>query len=246
MNIELPFTIEAAERFDSLYQLFSRKYQIEQNNLEISGRKLNILAVSNLDELLEELVAKNSNHIDIKDERLPYWAEIWPSAIGLAKFILENLVFTPEMKVLEIGCGVGLAGIAAKIKGANILLTDYQPDALRFCEMNWLLNLGFAPNTLLLDWRKPNLKREFQYILASDIVYEERYFQPVIELFQKLLHRAGHIFLSEPNRSVTKKFFKMLQEAGFNFDNFQLPVSLKKKKYHISVNDITIVRNRHT
>ena len=46
------------------------------------------------------------------DEYLPYWVELWPAARMLAKAILRE-PWTPGTEVLEIGCGLGLPGIAA-------------------------------------------------------------------------------------------------------------------------------------
>ncbi len=64
-----------------------------------------------------------------EDERLPYWAELWPSAIGLAHY-LDRDVSLRGKHVLELGCGLGLLGVIAARDGARVLCTDYEPDAL--------------------------------------------------------------------------------------------------------------------
>src|SRR5262245_66371528 len=51
-----------------------------------------------------------------RDEYMPYWADLWPAARMLAKAIL-NQDWEPGLEVLEIGCGLGLPGIAAVARG---------------------------------------------------------------------------------------------------------------------------------
>ena len=176
MEIKSPFTPEIAERFDSLYQLLSRKYQVEQTDINIGERCFRIIAVKNIDDLLDRLSQANPDSVEVKDERLPYWGEIWPSSLALSRFILETAVLQKNTKTLELGCGIGLVGMTAALCGADVLLTDYQPDALRFAEMNWLVNLGESPKVKVLDWRNLEISEQFDFILASDVVYEKRFF----------------------------------------------------------------------
>ncbi|MEJ2635381.1 MAG: methyltransferase domain-containing protein [Calditrichia bacterium] len=238
MDIEFPFATEIAERFDSLYQLLSRKYRIEENTYDLGERKYRIISVKNLDDLLNEIIKLDPNHVEVKDERLPYWAEIWPSSLALSRFILDSGMLGRGTSVLELGCGLGLVGMAALDAGADVLFTDYQPDALRFSELNCLLNLGKSSATALMDWRQPDLKSRFEVILASDVAYEKRFFWPLIDTFNQLLRPGGHVYLSEPNRKVANKFLDMLREEGFVLKKTDIQVKFRGKAPFISVYDI--------
>ena len=209
MNLELPFGLETAERFDALYQFISQKFKLRNMDINISGRTFTLLTINSVDDLLEELSKKPPDDIHITDERLPYWAEVWPSSLALSEYIMENQRFMPGTEILELGCGMGLTGMVAQIRGGNL------------AEMNWLLNLGILPKTLLMDWREPNLELKFPYIIASDIIYEERFFEPLLQLFRKVLQPEGHIFLSEPKRPVAEKFFQILRRRGFILKEIQ-------------------------
>ena len=70
------------------------------------------------------------------DERLPYWAELWPSARGLARHLVEDGRDWPGVRVLELGCGVALPSLALHARGADVLATDWYDDALRFARAN--------------------------------------------------------------------------------------------------------------
>jgi predicted nicotinamide N-methyase len=239
MSLQLPVNIQSVERFDSLYQYFSQRYTLEQLQLQLEQHQFTITAIKNIDQLLDELIEQGPESVGVKDERLPYWAELWPSSIALSRYILQKAEITNGVSAIELGCGVGLAGIAAARKGAEVLVSDYQPDALRLTELNWLINLGKSPLMELLDWRTASLPQKFELILASDVVYEKRFFSPLIEVFTNLLSPAGQILLSEPNRKIASEFFSRLSDNGFVFSAVEQSVVFREKNYQVTVYRIT-------
>src|SRR5437660_11567270 len=54
-----------------------------------------------------------------RDEYLPYWADLWPAARMLAKVIVRES-WTPGIEALEVGCGLGLPGVAALSMGLKV------------------------------------------------------------------------------------------------------------------------------
>src|SRR5438132_6911628 len=60
------------------------------------------------------------------DDYVPYWAQLWPAARMLAKVMVrENWGTDPRsVRVLEVGCGLGLAGIAALSRGLAVTFSD--------------------------------------------------------------------------------------------------------------------------
>ncbi len=236
---DLSWSPELAQRFDSLFQLMSRKYNLKQIQLEIMSRKFSILTVESVDDLLNQMINMNPEAVEVKDERLPYWPEIWPSSLALIEFIEKQHPIESGLKVIELGCGIGLVGMVAEFYGAEVLLTDYQPDALLFAEMNWLLNLGKLPATLLMDWRDSNFSEQYDLILASDIVYEKRFFWAIVELFEKIVGENSHILLSEPNRKIAEIFFDMLSSENFSFKKYPMISDFGNISSQITVYDIS-------
>src|SRR5438034_246361 len=53
------------------------------------------------------------------DDYMPYWADLWPSARMLAKVIVQEN-WTLGTEALEIGCGLGLPGVAALAMGLRV------------------------------------------------------------------------------------------------------------------------------
>jgi predicted nicotinamide N-methyase len=158
-----------------------------------------------------------------EDERLPYWAELWPSSVALARYTAQHLDVR-HRRVLEIGCGLGLVSVVAALQGARVLCTDYEPDALAFARHNARGNASRGVRFRLVDWRQPALRRRYDYILASDVIYEARNFGPLVTLLQRFLARGGTAVFSEPGRLHALPFFALLRQRDFRYQKSLYPV----------------------
>ena len=158
---------------------------------------------SRAEALLDELIAADPASSAFRDERLPYWTEIWPAALALAGRVVESSRDWAGKQVLDLGCGLGLPGVAAGRCGAEVCLCDYDWQAVRFAALNWVVNVGGSPLALVMDWREPAFEASFDRILAADIVYEKRFFEPVIRAFlvEVLLGPFGEVFDGEAERA---------------------------------------------
>ncbi len=213
------------------------KLKLYQDKISIAGQSFVLERIKNLDDLVDEI----SDALFNEDERLPYWAELWPSAHALTEFIVESPALFKDKDILELGCGMGLTTLAlARGNPQKLLATDYEQPALDATRRNFNLN-GSAQNISLqlLDWRSPNLNQKYEMIVASDVVYEERFFQPLIDLFQNFLAEKGTIILAEPNRSTARTFFGKLALAGFQFKNSDKFVNQNGKKIKVTIYTIT-------
>ena len=79
------------------------QFKTEQLALTIGELTIDLTVIENLDELFDALVNKGSDHPDVVDERIPYWADLWASAIGLSHYLVESQHLIKDKKVLEIG-----------------------------------------------------------------------------------------------------------------------------------------------
>lgn len=167
---------------------------------------------------------------------LPYWTYLWDSAIGLARHVEKIGAQLRDAHVLEIGCGCGLTGIVACHKGAKVVFTDVERDALHFTQHNAAQN-GVAHNAdcVQMDWNAPCFNRKFRYILAADVIYEEYHWQPIVRLLQNSLTANGVALFSEPNRNNAIGFFTLLSDNGFSYQKSTCPVALDGKTNRISI-----------
>lgn len=201
---------------------FSDEYTTAELQITIGHLQVRIVRATNVDELFDRLVAKGETHEDVVDERIPYWAELWPSGIGLAHF-LAGLPMAGTT-VTELGCGLGLSGIVAGMLGAEVTLTDYLDEAVQFAEYNWSLNCTHPATFKRLDWREPDPSVAADWLIASDITYEKRYFQYLPAAFRTMCKPGGKILVSDPRRHVSGAFFDALPAQGFKVEKHTLIV----------------------
>ncbi|MCB0841414.1 MAG: methyltransferase domain-containing protein [Bacteroidetes bacterium] len=199
------------DKAELLKNQLSQKYDLSFFDLTLGDQIFHLTSVNNIDDLYEALVEKGPEHEDVLDERIPYWADLWHSAIGMAQYIMEKEDTFEGKTVLEIGCGLGLAGVAAARRGGEVILTDYLPEALEAAELVWRMNLPTEPNLQILDWREPDEKLQSDILLASDVAYEARNLEPLLHAFRTLVKPGGKILLSEPGRPLGKEFFTSIQ-----------------------------------
>jgi len=206
-------------------------FKTEELELNIAGIPIRLLQVTNVDELFEQLIAKGEAHEDVQDERIPYWAELWPAAIALSEHLAQHHLIQPGTSVTEIGCGLGLAGIVAGKLGANVILTDYLEEALTFAKRNWALNFDAETKAQFaqMDWREPNPALAADVVLASDVCYEKRFLADLPRAFRALCQPGGRILVSDPYRSAARGFFESLEDQGFRCEKFDYSIPLKKK-----------------
>lgn len=160
-----------------------------------------------------------------QDEYMPYWAELWPSALMLGQAIAQQS-WPANMQVLEVGCGLGLSGLVALALDMDVVFSDYDIAALDFAARNARLN-GFDQfRTLPLDWRFPPVGLQVPLLLAADVIYEARNISPLIRLISVVLAPGGECWLSDPDRPHKQKFQAALTARGFEFT--AMPMTLER------------------
>lgn len=206
-------------------------YPISNKTISFENREIQLTIIEDPDQFLDKLSREDSDDVLY----LPYWVYLWGSAIGLAQHISKLESSLSGKIVLEIGCGFGLAGIAASQTGANVVFTDFEHDALLFAKYNARQN-GVEPTTFVqMDWNAVCFQCMFDVILASDVIYEEQNWKPIIALLQTHLAQNGLAIFSEPNRNNAGGFFKSLHENGFTFEKTTCDITLNQKTTHINI-----------
>ena len=104
-----------------------RRFRVVASAVEVAGETMELLHPASAEELISEADFE-------RDERLPYWADVWPSAFVLAERV--RAMDGRGRGCIELGCGAGLVTCAAARAGFDVTATDYYLDALRFTAVN--------------------------------------------------------------------------------------------------------------
>jgi ETFB lysine methyltransferase len=152
-----------------------------------------------------------------RDERLPYWADLWGSAVVLGRAVRAEQ--GAGKSLLELGCGLGVGALAALAAGYRVTASDYYEDALAFARLNAWRNLGRAPETRLLDWRAlPDDLPRHDRVIAADVLYERPYGALVAEALRRALAPTGVATLADPGRLGLAGFLDACAGVGLRVD----------------------------
>lgn len=184
---------------------FHKEYETDTTDLVIKEQKFTFLVPKTID----RFVNPEDVFVDF-----PLWSKIWEASIVLAEH-LAGIPAVPGRRFLEIGCGIGVVGIVASAFGHQITVTEYNPDALDFARANSETNretMKCGPEISKLDWNSPQLEGLFDCIAGSEVIYNERDYQPILRLFKKYLKPGGEIILAERLRKTSIEFFRQMGE----------------------------------
>lgn len=198
---------------ETLLRHLKSRYAVTEKTISLFANQICMTIVEDPDQLLDTLSKEDQCGMLY----LPYWTYLWPSAIGLARHLDWNHVPAGE-RVLEIGCGLGLAGIVACRTGGIVLFTDYEQDALAFTRYNTMRN-GCAEGAsfVQMDWNTPCFRGKFSRILGSDVIYEDAHWNPILSLLQTYLAPDGEAIFSEPTRTSASGFLERIGTYGFTY-----------------------------
>src|SRR4029077_14566518 len=102
--------------------------ELVEEEVELApGLRVEILRPPSAEELIDEAAFD-------EEEFLPYWAELWPSGLALARHVAA--LELGGLRVIELGCGLGLPALSAALRGADVLATDWAEDAIELLQRN--------------------------------------------------------------------------------------------------------------
>ena len=199
----------------ALREELSRRLRTTTREVEIAGRPVQLFMPANADDLIRE-------EDFVRDERLPYWADLWPSARILADELA--VMRLAGQRVLELGCGLGVVAIGAVLAGAEVTATDYYEDALEFAALNVAEATGRTIATRMVNWvDMPRDLGRFDVVLASDVLYEHRYAALVANAIAMTLVRGGEAIVADPGRIALREFLDECDARGLAHESDPRP-----------------------
>jgi predicted nicotinamide N-methyase len=134
---------------------------------------------------------------------VPYWSVLWRSGVALGRELSGRRL--DGVRVVELGCGMGVPSLAASRSGATVLATDASLEALELLACNASRN-GLDVNTAQFDWARPGglvAGAPFDLVLAADVLYERASVAQLLALLPRL---APRVLLADPGRPAADAF----------------------------------------
>jgi predicted nicotinamide N-methyase len=145
----------------------------------------------------------------------PYWALVWTGAQAIAAFVAN--MPAPRARVLDLGCGLGLSGLAAARRESKVTFGDYLEEPLNFVRAT-IRRLGITNGEVrAIDFTDPRDDgSRFDLILAADIVYDPAHYESLSDYLQAHLAESGTILLTESLRADARVFVDGMRARGFH------------------------------
>jgi predicted nicotinamide N-methyase len=182
---------------------FQSDYDTETFPVRIGDRELRFLKPKAIDRFINP---------DDPMTDFPMWAKFWEASVVLTHY-MASLPVAADRRILELGSGLGVAGIAAAVMGHAITLTEQNPDALNFLHANASLSGCDRIAIHRLDWFHPELEGCFDLIIGSEIVYKDSVIEPLEALFRNHLAPDGRVVLAERVRTTEALFFERMSSS---------------------------------
>jgi predicted nicotinamide N-methyase len=159
----------------------------------------------------------------------PLFGLVWPSARKMAD-VMQTWPIA-NLRILEIGCGLGLASLVIHRRLGNVTASDYHPYTERFLQANVLLNEMRTLPYICGHWERTNpLLGEFDLIIGSDVLYERDHPQQLAGFIQRHAALHAQVLIIDPNRGNRAAFHKAMKNNGFVLTQTDLITPLQDEK----------------
>jgi len=193
----------------------------------VAGRSIEVATPTDPDDVLAKACQQRESLLASVDETTladPFWAQVWHSTAGLdAHWASSNLA---GIRALELGCGTGVGGLAAALRGADVIFTDGATTPLLLVQLtlNRLALTNCHTQRLRFGTDCVDASR-FPLIVASDITYLKVCWPNLFHSLEQHLAPDGEVLLSDPFRSVSTEFCLWATDQGWRVDQFRIDLA---------------------
>lgn len=213
----------------------TEKYGLEASPIALAGQRLDLYQVKNRAPFIANLADKGEEYIS----QFPFWIKIWEASIVLADHLIRMDIGKGK-KILEIGAGMGVAGLFLGALGHRVTITDYEDDALALLRMNAEHNGLDNVSVRKLDWNSPDLTSKYDIICGSELVYNEAFIEPIMNMFRNYLKPNGTIFMAHDVRRMCMIKFIGVVAGRFEIENVIKTLTGDDERYRIVIHSFRL------
>ncbi len=165
----------------------------------------------------------HGERLGISSAQWSLFGQLWPSGRLLAQAMAQADV--AGKRVLEIGCGIGLASLVLQRRGANVVASDMHPMAESFLAYNAALNELPAVHYRQLRWDQPlPTLGDFDLLIASDVLYERGHAELLCGVVMRHARPECEVLITDPGRGHSARFTRLLATQGFGVTELRCPM----------------------
>jgi predicted nicotinamide N-methyase len=198
------------------------EYRLSERQVAVGALRFRLRCVRDFDEAVDDvyrtLEARGEGERLV--ELCPFFGKLWPAARGLAARIeAGGAAVWQGLRVLELGCGLALPSLVAARLGADVVATDWHPDAERFLRHNLVTNGVEGVRYGVADWQSDvsELGR-FDAVIGSDVLYDRTHAPLLARAIGRHAAPGGRILIADPGRAYLQEFSTRMAADGYEVD----------------------------
>ena len=154
--------------------------------------------------------------LGISSATWPIFGVVWASGEALARLMFDYDV--EGRRILEIGCGIGLASLVLNHRDSDITATDHHPEAGAFLEQNTDLNGGAPIPFVRAGWAgEASGLGTFDLIIGSDLLYERSHVADLSGFIDRHARETCEVVLMDPGRGQIGRFGNVMEALGYSY-----------------------------
>jgi predicted nicotinamide N-methyase len=141
----------------------------------------------------------------------PFWTKIWPAALVMSAYLVEEVHWVAGKHVLELGAGIGLPSFTVARFAKSITISDADEIAVELLKKNiQSLNLNNV-SAIQANWNTHNLPfKGVDTLLLSDVCYDPAQYDQLVRLILSYKEQGTDILITAPKRTSTASFYALL------------------------------------
>ena len=187
-------------------------YRVRYQTLEFGDVDVHLRTLRDRQEFSDdEQVAED---LGISSAAWPLFGVVWESGEVLARLMFVHEI--AGLRILEVGCGIGLASLVLSQRLANITATDHHPEAEAFLAENVELNKLNEIPFVRMGWHEEQtLLGKFDLIIGSDVLYERSHVDLLSSFIDRHASATCEVILVDPGRGHQAPFTRRMQSLGY-------------------------------
>ncbi len=185
-------------------------HQLAERAFCFAGRDVVVVVPASPTDLLKRALDEGApdaaGHVS-----LPYWTRVWPSSLELARRLSREDL--RGQRLVELGAGLAVPGLAAAAAGADVLVTDRDPDALKLAAAS-ATRSGLQLRTATLDWSDPEGHVPFDWVVGAELLYDEGLAVLLARAIHGLLAASGVALVADPWFPMHDAFEAAIRRRG--------------------------------
>ena len=190
-------------------------YETRQEHVAIGGHDYRLRVLADRQQFWDP--DGHGERLGISSAQWALFGQLWPAGQLLARAMQDFDI--RGKRILELGCGIGLASLVLQRRGADVVASDMHPLAEVFLAYNAALNELPALHYRHLNWDEPlpELGR-FDLIIASDVLYESGHAALLGGVVDRHAQPEAEVLVADPGRGNSAHLNRQMGGRGFELE----------------------------